>query len=75
MRLTKTERFIELCFVSPIAAAVILGALTAFAVAVAWVTPSYFEARAFENATGRHVSTWDAMFVQLRVEAPAGEGR
>jgi hypothetical protein len=35
---------------------------------VAWVFPSYMEARAYNHATGAHVSTWDAMFVDLRVQ-------
>lgn len=28
----------------------------------------YFEARAFNRATGKNVSMWDAMFVDLRVQ-------
>lgn len=35
-----------------------------------WVLQSSFEARAYERATGFHVSTWDAMFIELRVQAP-----
>ncbi len=35
---------------------------------VAWVVPSYLEARAYNSATGSHVSVWDAMFVDLRVQ-------
>lgn len=35
-----------------------------------WVIRSYFEARAFENVTGKKVSTWDAMFIELRVQEP-----
>ena len=39
-----------------------------------WIVPSYFEARAYENVTGRKVSTWDAMWIELRVQAsPEGE--
>jgi len=37
-----------------------------------WIAWSYFEARSFERITGQHVSTFDAMFVELRV-APTGE--
>ena len=37
-----------------------------------WVTRSYFEAAAFNRATGSNVSTWDAMWIELRVE---GKGK
>lgn len=33
-----------------------------------WAGKSYFEARAFNHATGKSVSTWDAMFLDLRVQ-------
>lgn len=29
---------------------------------------SYFEASAYERVTGQHVSIWDAMFLELRVQ-------
>jgi hypothetical protein len=35
-----------------------------------WTLFSALEARAFQGATGREVSTWQAMFLDLRVEAP-----
>ena len=31
------------------------------------VSSAYFEARAFNRATGKNVSTWDAMFIELRL--------
>lgn len=37
----------------------------------AWVLPIYLEARAYNHATGAHVSTWEAMFVDLRVQGTA----
>lgn len=37
-------------------------------VGLAWVLPSYLEASAFNRATGKNVSTWEAMFVDLRVQ-------
>jgi hypothetical protein len=37
-----------------------------------WIVKSHFEAAAFNRATGKNVSTWDAMWVELRVE---GEGK
>lgn len=33
-----------------------------------WFISSYFEARAFNRITGSGVSTWEAMFVELRVQ-------
>lgn len=38
-----------------------------------WPICSYFEARAYNNITGKNVSTWDAMFVELRVQEGAKE--
>ena len=35
---------------------------------VLWVVPSYFEARSYNKLTGSNVSTWDAMWVELRVD-------
>lgn len=37
-----------------------------------WPIQSHFEAAAFNRATGKNVSTWDAMWVELRVE---GQGK
>jgi len=51
---------------------VILGFIALFGVLIAiWVTRSYFEAKAFNNITGKNVSTLDAMFVELRVNEVA----
>lgn len=36
-----------------------------------WVLASWIEARSFESVTGKHVSTWDAMFLDLRVQEAA----
>ena len=36
-----------------------------------WAISSHFEAAAFNRLTGKRVSTWDAMWVQLRVQEPA----
>lgn len=38
------------------------------AVPIVWVGKSYQEARTFKRLTGREVSTWDAMFVELRID-------
>lgn len=36
---------------------------------VLWVVPSYFEARTYQKLTGKEVTTWDAMWVELRVQS------
>jgi uncharacterized membrane protein len=38
---------------------------------VVWVTKSYMEARTFNRVTGAQVSTWDAMWIELRVQEGA----
>ena len=38
-----------------------------FVFANAWIG-AHFEAKAFENVTGKHVSTWDALWIELRVD-------
>lgn len=38
-----------------------------------WVGRSHFEARAYNHVTGKNVSTWDAMFLDLRVQAEPKE--
>ena len=48
----------------------LVGAIFLGAVLV-WVLASSVEARAFERVTGKRVSTWDAMFLDLRVMEPA----
>ena len=35
-----------------------------------WVLLSYFEAAAYRRVTGKHVTTWDAMFLDLRIQEP-----
>lgn len=34
-----------------------------------WVFPSHMEAQAYNRVTGENVSTWDAMWIELRVQA------
>lgn len=38
------------------------------AVPVSWVVKSYFEAKSYNRLTGAHATTWDAMWVELRVQ-------
>jgi hypothetical protein len=33
-----------------------------------YILKSYFEAKTFNELTGRNVSTWQALFVQLRID-------
>jgi hypothetical protein len=35
----------------------------------AWIVKSFMEANSFNRITGNQISTWDAMWVELRVEA------
>lgn len=57
-----------------LAAVVILGILLAIACG-GWVVSSYFEARAYNRVTGEDVSTWDAMWVELRVQSGPKGGK
>lgn len=48
--------------------------LTIFVLGLAvgvWAIASCCEANAFESVTGRSVSTWDAMWIELRVQDAA----
>jgi hypothetical protein len=38
-----------------------------------WVVSSYFEAQSYNSITDSNVSTWDAMFVELRIQGEAKE--
>jgi len=38
-----------------------------------WVTKSRMEASAFNRITNSDVTTWDAMWVQLRVDRPTSD--
>ena len=49
--------------------AIVLGFISAFI--SAWIIKSKLEADAFNNATGKQVSTWDAMWIELRIQEPA----
>ena len=56
-------------------ATIVIGALVlAIVLGIFWVLPSYYEARAFERITGKEVSTWDALWVELRVQEGTGRG-
>jgi hypothetical protein len=48
-------------------ASVIIGVLLLFG----WIALSYLEASAFTHVTGKTVSTWDAMWIELRVQEGA----
>jgi flagellar basal body-associated protein FliL len=38
-----------------------------------WVVSSHYEAESFQKLTGKQVSTWDAMWLELRVQEPTSE--
>lgn len=44
-------------------------------VLIAWVAYSFVEAKAYNSATGKHITTWQAMFLELRVQEGAKEVR
>ena len=35
----------------------------------AWIVGSHFEAKAYSELTGKEVTTWQAMWVKLRVDS------
>ncbi len=47
---------------------VVVGLAWIVLVPAVWIGKSYQEAATFRRLTGREVSTWDAMFVELRVD-------
>ena len=50
------------------------GAVFVFIVLLAltgWIVQSYFEASTYRRLTGKQVTTWDAMWVELRVQEEA----
>jgi hypothetical protein len=49
-------------------AAVLVAVIFALAIGFKLIG-SYFEASAYNRATGSNVSTWDAMWIELRVQA------
>lgn len=50
-------------------ALIIVGALLVFMLGA--VLYAHFEAQAYNRVTGKQVSTWDALFLDLRVTEPA----
>lgn len=45
----------------------IFGALIMFCFG-GWILESYMEAKSYNRVTGQNVSTWDAMWIELRVQ-------
>lgn len=35
---------------------------------VGWIVNSHFESKTYNKLTGAHTTTWDAMWVELRVQ-------
>ena len=54
----------------PVKICVVLVALFFACMGVAWVFSSAMEAQAFNQITGKNVSTWTAMWIELRVMEP-----
>lgn len=57
MSLTDDKRF-----------AVAIIAVTVVILLAGWIIKSNMEAKAFHRVTGKRVSTWDAMWIELRVQ-------
>lgn len=38
-----------------------------------WIIPSFFEAQSYSRLTGEPISTWDALWVEFRIEGKHGE--
>jgi hypothetical protein len=38
-----------------------------------WLVASFMEAKTYTKLTGKPVSTWDAMWIQLRVQEPIND--
>ncbi len=53
-------KYLETFVVTVLFLSIVIGAV---------VGHSYFEAKAFNRATGQQVTTWDAVWIQLRVQA------
>ncbi len=63
----KPEKSLQVSFVG------VLITLTFIAVIGFFFIQPYFEARAYERVTGKSVTYWDAMFLDLRVQEPVKE--
>lgn len=42
--------------------------------ATVWIIKSWQEAEAYNRLTGKSVTTWDAMFLELRIQEQADNG-
>jgi hypothetical protein len=56
---------------NPVPFMVVTGLLVVALLIGLWVFLSAMEARAFNRCTGKNVSTWDAMWIELRVMEPS----
>ena len=59
----KAELFIHAAIIA------ILFAFVSIPLVGTWAVKSHFEAKAYNRATGADVTTWDAMWIELRVQA------
>lgn len=48
-------------------AVIVIASIVTILFVAPWIIISFFEARAFERVTGKHISTLDAMFLDLRI--------
>ena len=50
---------------------VVLSCLAVFALLLFWTVGSCIEANSYKRVTGKDVSTWDAMWLSLRIQDEA----
>ena len=55
-------------FMKEILPAFVAAAFAFTLVTLIWIGKSYFEAQSYNHVTGSNLSTWDAMWIDLRVQ-------
>lgn len=55
---------------NPIKATIVIFLFGLIISIVSWLVKSKMEAEAFSRITGEQITTWDAMWVELRVDRP-----
>lgn len=61
-------------FNNPVKATIVLFLFFMTISTVSWLVKSKMEAEAFSRITGEQITTWDAMWVELRVDRPVNSG-
>ena len=64
------EKILDWLGENPLLGYIAIFALVASIGTGVWIVRSHMEAATFSRITGEQVTTWDAMWVQLRVDRP-----